>query len=222
MQYEALIIEDDIDIAHILSLTLTKMNIKAHIVYSGLEAQACIEKNTYDLILLDLMLPEVTGEEILPIIKANTNSKIIVISAKVDIEEKVHLLHKGADDYITKPFDIKEVAARVAVQLRNLEHHKNPEVLVWKDLRLDLTKHQAYIKNIEMNLTNTEYDILTLLMSQPENAFSKQKIYEKVQGIYFGDDNTINVHISNIRKKISKHTNETYIKTVWGIGFMLI
>ncbi len=222
MSYNALIVEDDIDIAHILSLTLTKMTVHTTINYSGQEALQTLKDNQFDLVILDLMLPELSGEEILPFIKENTYSKVIVISAKTDVEEKVKLLNLGADDYMTKPFDAKEVTARVSVQLRNLDSKPQMKQLKWKDLTLDISKYQMFYKNIEINLTNSEFEIMKLLMHYPEKAFSKQKIYESIQGIYLGDDNTINVHISNIRKKIALQTTETYIQTVWGIGFMLI
>jgi len=222
MKHTALIIEDDIDIAHILSLTLTKMDIHTTINYSGSEALQTIQNKDYDLVILDLMLPEMSGEDLLPSIKEKTNSKVIIISAKTDVDEKVKMLELGADDYMTKPFDAKEVSARVSVQLRNLENSPKKENLKWRDLTIDSSKYQVFYKNIEINLTNSEFEILKLLMSYPEKAFSKQQIYEAIQGIYLGDDNTINVHISNIRKKISQYTNDIYIQTVWGIGFMLI
>lgn len=141
MSYNALIVEDDIDIAHILSLTLTKMTVHTTINYSGQEALQTLKNNQFDLVILDLMLPELSGEELLPYIKENTYSKVIVISAKTDVEEKVKLLDLGADDYMTKPFDAKEVTARVSVQLRNLDNKPQMEKLKWKNLTLDISKY---------------------------------------------------------------------------------
>lgn len=222
MGYHALIIEDDIDIAHILSLTLTKMHIKTTLNFSGQEAIETLEKDQFDLILLDLMLPEVSGEEVLSYIKAHANSRVVVISAKTDVEEKVRLLSSGADDYLTKPFDTKELAAWIDVQLRNLQQMpRQGDILTWRDLTIDKQTRKVQVKNQVLNVTNTEYDILCLFMLTPEQPISKQKIYENIQGIYLGDDNTVNVHISNIRKKLAAFSDESYIKTVWGIGFML-
>ncbi|EHR87755.1 DNA-binding response OmpR family regulator [Staphylococcus hominis] len=221
MEYNALIIEDDIDIAHILSLTLTKMKIKTTIVYSGNEALEYLKTHNYDLILLDLMLPHIEGEELLTYIKKHLMSRIIVVSAKTEVEEKVRLLNKGADDYLTKPFNNKELSARVEVQLRNLNQSPPQNLLVWKELSIDKSTRNVYLNKNKIELTNKEYNILCLLMKTPEKPISKQKIYEKIQGLYLGDDNTVNVHVSNIRKKLSTYTNRSYIKTVWGIGFII-
>lgn len=222
MNYNALVVEDDIEIAHILSLTLAKIKVRADIVYSGNEAQQQLDKKSYDIVLLDLMLPGISGETLLPLIKKEHNSKIIVISAKTDIDEKVNLLSMGADDYITKPFDSKELTARVNVQLRNINNKSNNKELIWKDLKLDKDKRKVALKNSLIPLTNTEFEILTILMQEPETAISKQKLYVAVQGVYIGDDNTISVHVSNIRKKINLYTDDIYLQTVWGIGFMLV
>ncbi|SUM58713.1 transcriptional regulator [Staphylococcus petrasii] len=200
MEYNALIIEDDIDIAHILSLTLTKMKIKTTIVYSGNEALEYLKTHNYDLILLDLMLPHIEGEELLTYIKKHLMSRIIVVSAKTEVEEKVRLLNKGADDYLTKPFNNKELSARVEVQLRNLNQSPRQNLLVWKELSIDKSTRNVYLNKNKIELTNKEYDILCLLMKTPKKPISKQKIYEEIQGLYLGDDNTVNVHVSNIRK----------------------
>ena len=222
MNYNALVVEDDIEIAHILSLTLAKIKVRADIVYSGNEAQQQLDKKSYDIVLLDLMLPGISGETLLPLIKKEHNSKIIVISAKTDVDEKVNLLSMGADDYITKPFDSKELTARVNVQLRNINNKSNNKELIWKDLKLDKDKRKVTLKNSLIPLTDTEFEILTILMQEPETAISKQKLYVAVQGVYIGDDNTISVHVSNIRKKINLYTDDIYLQTVWGIGFMLV
>jgi len=154
MEYNALIIEDDIDIAHILSLTLTKMKIKTTIVYSGNEALEYLKTHNYDLILLDLMLPHIEGEELLTYIKKHLMSRIIVVSAKTEVEEKVRLLNKGADDYLTKPFNNKELSARVEVQLRNLNQSPPQNLLVWKELSIDKSTRNVYLNKNKIELTN--------------------------------------------------------------------
>lgn len=136
---------------------------------------------------------------------------------------KVDVLKSGADDYITKPFDQAEVLARVEVQLRKMTSAQENSEKVWRNLKIDMKKRSVTLSNQSLSLTNAEYDILLLFVSRPEYAFSKKEIYEQLwTGPYIGDDNTVSVHVSNIRKKIARITEEEYIQTVWGIGFMLV
>ena len=183
-----------------------------------------MQTNSFDLILLDLMLPGKSGEELIEEIREKSSIPIIVISAKVDIENKVNLLKMGADDYITKPFNQQEVIARVEVQLRKSSLHPlQTTEMVWRKLTINTEKLSVSLDQQELQLTNAEFDILSLFMHNPERAFSKKDIYESIwKGTYFGDDNTISVHVSNLRKKIAELTSEEYIKTIWGIGFMLV
>ncbi|UOB20226.1 response regulator transcription factor [Macrococcus armenti] len=214
-----LIIEDDRDIADLLALTL-RNHYDVTVAHDGKEGYAYIKNNTFDLILLDLMMPYINGETLLGEIKAHTSSKVIIITAKHELEHKVNLLTLGADDYITKPFYQEEVLARVMVQLRNVEEMNN--VHIHRGLKLDEEKREVNLNNQIVQLTNSEFDILSVLMKNPEVPLSKQKIYNALRnGTYVGDDNTISVHVSNIRKKFNQITDESYIKTVWGIGFML-
>ncbi|MCE4958012.1 response regulator transcription factor [Macrococcoides caseolyticum] len=215
-----LIIEDDKDIAQLLALTL-KPNYEVTIAHDGKEGYTYIKDQSFDLILLDLMMPYMNGETLLSEIKQQTNSKVIIITAKSDLEHKVNLLTLGADDYITKPFYQEEVLARVMVQLRNVA--QTSSVITHRALQLDEEKREVTLNQNIVQLTNSEFDILTVLIKHPEVPLSKQKIYNALgHGTYVGDDNTISVHVSNIRKKLSQITDEPYIKTVWGIGFMLI
>lgn len=219
-----LIIEDDQEISKLLSVILTKMGLQSVVAYSGTEGLLQLLNNSFDLILLDLMLPGKSGEELISEIREHNDVPIIVISAKVDIENKITVLKMGADDYITKPFHKEEVIARIEVQLRRagsrLTHTSEK---TWRGLKIHPEKLTVTLANRELPLTNAEFDILSLLVSYPERAFSKREIYEKVwKGTYVGDDNTISVHVSNLRKKIAEITPDEYIKTVWGVGFMLI
>lgn len=222
MPKNVLIVEDDLEINMLLSAILKKNNIVTTSAYSGTEAELLLEQHTYDVILLDLMLPGMVGEDLIHKIREKSHIPIIVISAKTDVSHKVEVLKMGADDYMTKPFDQEEVIARLEVQFRK-EHPSKRNEQIWRGLHLDADKRRIQFNGQVLSLTNAEYDILTLLMSQPEYAFSKREMYERLwTGPYVGDDNTISVHISNIRKKIAAHTSEEYIKTVWGIGFMLV
>ena len=218
-----LIIEDDQDISKLLSVILTKKELDSIVAYSGTEGLLQLQNNKFDLILLDLMLPGKSGEELIKKIREENSIPIIVISAKVDIENKVHVLKMGADDYITKPFNQEEVLARVEVQLRKSTITSRTAENVWRGLKIQPEKLSVSLENTELQLTNAEFDILSLFVSHPEHAFSKREIYESIwKGTYLGDDNTISVHVSNLRKKMAEITSDEYIKTIWGVGFMLV
>lgn len=217
-----LIVEDDVEISRLLQVIVQKMALEAVPAYSGTEALFQLEKQLFDLVLLDLMLPGLSGEDVLTKIRQSTDIPVLILSARTEIEEKVTLLKMGADDYVTKPFNQEEVAARIDVQLRKKVGQKATQ-LMWKELVMDVNRLTVRVANQELSLTNSEFDILELLMRSPEQAFSKKKIYEAIwKGTYVGDDNTISVHISHLRKKIAVVSSEEYIKTIWGIGFMLI
>ncbi len=219
-----LIIEDDQEISRLLSVIVTKLGMVSIAAYSGTEGLLQLQNNTYDLIILDLMLPGVSGEELIKQVREESTTPIIVVSAKIDIDDKVHVLKLGADDYITKPFNQEELVARVEVQLRKSSAHPSRTVeKVWRGLKINPEKLSVSLENNELQLTNAEFEILSLFVSHPEHAFSKREIYERIwKGTYLGDDNTISVHVSNLRKKIAEITPDEYIKTIWGIGFMLI
>ncbi|HHX70762.1 MAG: response regulator transcription factor [Miniphocaeibacter sp.] len=219
-----LIIEDDVEINILLSKILEDLGVVSTSAYSGTEGLLQFQTGKFDLILLDLMLPGINGEEFLRELREISSVPVIIISAKSTLDDKVGLLRLGADDYITKPFAKEEVKARVEVQLRRGETTINKEenILIWKDLKLDKKQRIVKLKENSMDLTISEFDILQLLMENPKRVFSKRDIFEKIgKGLYLGDDNTISVHISNIRKKFLKVTKDEYIKTVWGIGFIL-
>lgn len=219
-----LIIEDDQEISMLLTVILRKAKLEPVAAYSGTEGLLQLQNNMFDLILLDLMLPGKSGEELIKEIREKNSVPIIVISAKVDIEDKVQVLKMGADDYITKPFHQEEVLARVEVQLRKaaVNPAKQSEIR-WRGLTIHKEKRLATLNGKELQLTNAELEILTFFVSKPERALSKREIYENIwKGTYYGDDNTISVHVSNLRKKITEITDEEYIKTIWGVGFMLV
>lgn len=214
-----LIVEDDNDIHNLIKEVLKKENYKIVDAYSGTEAILLIEKENIDLILLDLMLPGLNGEEIISKIK---NIPIIVISAKISPEDKVNVLLNGANDYITKPFNSEELLARIKVQLRINNEKTKSKKLKYKDMILDEESHAVYIKDNEIYLTKTEYAIMKQLLSNPKQVITKSKILELISEETLDcDENSLKVHISNIRKKIRNITDEEYIEAVWGIGFKL-
>ncbi|WJY27533.1 MULTISPECIES: response regulator transcription factor [Sporosarcina] len=219
-----LIIEDDPDISRLLQVMLAEESRAITAAYSGTEGLLRLRTDLFDLVLLDLMLPGMSGEELIREIRRDSAVPILVISAKAGVADKVAVLQMGADDYMTKPFHQEEVAARVAVQLRKSAGAEPPSAeLAWRDLAVDTDKLTVTLSGEPLQLTNAEFDILTLLLRHPEKAFSKKEIYESLwTGPYYGDDNTISVHMSNMRKKIAAVTDEEYFKTIWGIGFMLV
>ena len=220
-----LVVEDDVDINRLLCTILEGAGYTCRAAFSGSEALLWAEKYDYDLILLDLMLPGVTGEELIARIRRCKTMPIIVASAKVGVNDRVNVLKLGADDFIPKPFDNAEVLARVEAQLRRSRQFGTPkaDMLSAGPLTLDKDSHTVTVNGEELSLTGREFDILALLMENPRRAFSRAQIYETVWGEDFiGDDNTVNVHVSNLRSKLAKIDPErSYIKTVWGIGFKL-
>ncbi len=214
-----LIVEDNIDIHDLIKEVLEKAKYKVLDSYSGTEALMVLERKQVDLILLDLMLPGLNGEEIVKKIK---DIPIIVISAKISAEDKVNVLLNGANDYITKPFSTEELLARIQVQLRIKEGRRENKILVYKDMVLDETNHAICIQEKQIHLTKTEFAILKQLLLNPKQVVTKSKLLELIgQDTLDGDENSLKVHISNIRKKIRKITEEEYIESVWGIGFKI-
>jgi len=214
-----LIVEDDIEIHNLIKEILEKEQYKVLNAYSGTEAILLLEKENIDLILLDLMLPGLNGEEIVKRVKG---IPIIVISAKISAEDKVGVLLDGANDYITKPFNTAELLARIKVQLRiNDEKNENKE-LKYKDMTLNKDSHTIFVKEERIYLTKTEYAILKQLLLNPKQVVAKTKLLDLIsEDTLDCDENSLKVHISNIRKKLREVTNEEYIESVWGIGFKM-
>ena len=219
-----LVIEDDVDIHNFIKKILEKENYEVISTYLGRDVDLLLENNNIDLVLLDLMLPDISGEEVLKKIK---DIPVIVISAKLASEDKVSVLSNGANDYITKPFDVNELLARIKVQFRLNQKEENKD-LKYKDLSLDKTAPILHIKTQKINLTKTEYLILKQLLLNPKKVISKTKLIQIINSndkvtpeIMPYDESSLKVHISNIRKKIKNITEEEYIESVWGIGFKL-
>ncbi|MCI8447512.1 MAG: response regulator transcription factor [Eubacterium sp.] len=226
MQSTILIIEDDADINQLLAKILSDTGCRTLQAYSATEAGLLMEKETVDLILLDLMLPGVPGEAFLKELREvrHLDLPVLVISAKNSLDSKVSLLNSGADDYITKPFEPQEVLARVQAGMRRCQKGRPmEEKLSYKRLVLYPEARKAVLAGKELALTAHEYDILLLLVQHPDKVYSRESLYELVwQGGYYGENNTVNVHVSNIRKKIKEADPfEEYIQTVYGIGFKL-
>ena len=213
------IIDDDVHIGDVLTEILENEGYAVTRAYSGTEALYLLSQSKPDLVLLDLMLPGLSGEEVLPHIK---NIPIIVLSAKVDVQDKVNLLLGGAVDYVTKPFSTEELLARIAVQLRKAEMPDNSAVLKVGDLTLDTISLDVTAKGQAIKLTRTEFAILKLLMANPKQAISKGALLDRIS-LDTPDctERSLKQHISNLRKKLQEATRADYIETVWGIGFKL-
>ena len=212
-----LIVEDDVSIHNALEELLQEANYKTYNAYSGTEAMLLLEKEKYDLILLDLMLPAINGEKIIE--KVN-DTPIIVLSAKISSEDKVNCLMAGAEDYITKPFDNKELLARIEVQLR--PKNKSTKTLKYKELELLNDNHTLLVSDKKINLTKTEYAILKQLLLNPTQVITKNKLLDLISiDTEDCDENSLRVHVSNLRKKIRNYTENEYIESIWGIGFKI-
>ena len=221
-----LVVEDDQDINRLINKILMKNGFNVRQAFSGTEARMCLDMFDFQLVILDLMLPGMTGEEIIEEVRKKKNMPIIVISAKTSSEDKVNALKLGADDFVTKPFDALELVARVEAQLRRYTKFSKAEVkktLKYKEIELDMEEVRVAVRGEELQLTAKEFAILELLMSNPKKVFTRANLFEHVwNDEFWGDDNTVNVHISNLRNKIASIDKENdYIKTGWGLGFKL-
>lgn len=225
MNHHILIIEDDNHINHMLRTVLTQAGYRCTCAFSGTEAALLLQSQAFDLAVLDLMLPGMTGEEVLAKIRQCSDMPVIVLSAKDELDSKVDMLTLGANDYMTKPFEIKELEARILVQLRQ-KSHSSPEnePLAHRELVFDSLKMEVRIADMPLPLTAHELKIMELFIRNPGRVFSKNEIYSYAwEDEYLGEDKTIHVHISNIRQKIKKISPDAeYIETVWGLGFKLV
>ena len=213
-----LIIDDDIHIGNIIEEALVKEGYLISRAYSGTEALYVLSASKPDLILLDLMLPGLSGEEVLPQIKG---IPVIIVSAKIDVDDKVVLLLGGAADYITKPFEMKELLARITVALRNGAASVD-SILSFDNLRLDMMTHEVFVGQQGTNLTRTEYAILKILMQNPSQVIAKSVLLERIsEDTPDCTDNSLKTHISHLRKKLLDIGGKEYIDTVWGIGFKM-
>lgn len=218
-----LIIEDDTDINNMIAEYLNERNMEVEQAFSGTEGKLLWQMNPFDLLILDLMLPGMSGEELTAWIRKNSQVPIIVLTAKDALENKIELLGGGADDYLTKPFALEELWMRVQVQLRHVGAVLEQKMISYKEWSIDLTSMCLRVHVEPINLTAHEFAIVELFMRRPKKVFTKQEIYEAVwQQDYVIEDKTIHVHISNIRSKLKKTKTDHYIQTVWGIGFRLI
>ena len=220
-----LIVEDDSDINNLLKGIFERQGYEVRQAFSGTEAMF-YNSDEFDLLILDLMLPGMTGEEVISQIRVQSSVPIIVISGKTTLEDKLNLLELGADDYIIKPFEQAEVLARVNAAIRRSKLTKgdvmSEDVLKYKNITLYPDKYEVYMESEKLELTQTEFSILMHMMKHSENVHTRDDLYTAIWGdSYFGGDNAITVHISNLRNKLKLKTGEDVITTVWGVGYRL-
>lgn len=213
-----LIVDDDVCIGNMLEEILSQQEFRAARAYSGTEALMYLSSNRPDLILLDLMLPGLSGEELLPLVQ---NIPVIVVSAKAAVDDKVKLLLGGAADYITKPFHTEELLARITVQLRQPSSGFS-SILTFDEIRMDTGSRSVEVHGNPVRLTRTEYAILKLLMQNPAQVITKSAILDRIsEDTPDCMESSLKVHVSNLRRKLKEVNGKDYIEAVWGIGFKM-
>ena len=222
MKRSILLVEDDKEISSMLASFLEQKSYAVWVAPDGNIATQRLKEREYDLILMDLMLPYKNGEQLIQELREDVDTPVIVLSAKTMLETRLEVLRLGADDYILKPFDLNEVLVRMEVVLRRSSKETPREELICGSLRYALAENSVKYEGKEITLTSKEMHLLKLFMESPKKVFTKANLYESVwNDVYYYEDNTINVHISNLRNKLKKVTGQDYIETVWGIGYRL-
>ncbi len=223
-----LVVEDDNEINRLIADSLKKEGYFVRSCYDGDEALSTLKQEQYQLVILDIMLPKVDGYEVLRKVREKGNTPVIILSAKNQETDKIIGLGLGADDYLTKPFGVGELMARVKAQLRRYIHYssenkKGLEIVRHLDIELDPGTYEVKIGGTYIALTAKEFEILKLFLSHPKKVFTKNQIFRTIWGgDFLKDENTVMVHIRRLREKIEKDPSDPkYIQTVWGIGYKL-
>lgn len=222
MARRALVVDDEKIIVKGLKFSLEQDDLEVDTAYDGEEAVELAKKNSYDIILLDVMLPKLTGFEVCQQIRDFSNVPIIMLTAKGDDMDKILGLEYGADDYITKPFNILEVKARIkAIMRRTSKSDSSPAVIKYGDLQLNTEYRRVYVKDKEINLTSREYEVLELLVSTPGKIYGREELLKTIWGDeYPGDERTVDVHVRRLREKLESNPSEPrFVKTKWGSGY---
>ncbi len=225
MAKKVLVVDDEKLIVKGIRFSLEQDGMEVDCAYDGEEAWQKVTANSYDMVLLDLMLPKIDGMEICQRIREFSDVPVVMLTAKGDDMDKILGLEYGADDYITKPFNILEVKARIKAIMRRTGRKKVVEERVNTiqdgDLRLDCESRRLFIQDREVNLTGKEFELLELLVRNPNKVYGREKLLDLVWGVdYPGDVRTVDVHVRRMREKIEKNPSEPkYIHTKWGVGY---
>lgn len=223
MSGRILIVEDNKEISGLLSEFLNKNGYETSTAFEGNTASRLLKNGDFDLVLMDLMLPFISGDQLIKEFRSYSDKPIIVISAKSMMETKLEMLRVGADDYILKPFDLNEVLVRIEVVMRRSGPvSEKGNILSYGKLVFNISENSVSADGKALSLTSKEMQLLKLFMTYPKKVYTKANLYEAVwNDTYYYEDNTINVHVSNLRSKLKKACSEDYIETVWGVGYRL-
>lgn len=236
-----LIIEDDKEINNLIKVYLEENSYTTESIFDGMKASRLLKEKSeeFDLAILDIMLPFKSGDNVLSELRTHSNLPVIMLSAKDSVHTKIDMIRLGADDYMTKPFDLDELIVRIEAVLRRSAgnasgasnksdkdidsgNNQSEKKLTYKNIIMDTNAKRVYIAENELELTAKEYEILELLLKNPTKLFSKANIYESVWNEeYIVEDTTLKVHMSNLRNKLRKYDDFDYIETVWGMGYRL-
>jgi len=221
---KVLVVDDDVKTVELVRLYLDRDGYQVLTAYDGIEALRLARESYPDLIVLDLMLPDIDGLEVCRTLRHESDVPIIMLTARTTDQDKLTGLDLGADDYVTKPFSPKELAARVRAVLRRLPGERGPEEIKSGELSIDFTKHEAWLAGRPLNLTSVEFKLLGVLAKEPSRVFSRASLIEEALGYDFeGFDRTIDVHILNLRRKLEPDpSHPRYIKTVYGVGYKFV
>ena len=216
-----LIVEDEVPIAQLIEMSLARAGYQCEAVNDGCAAADKIEQNDYDLVLLDIMLPGLDGWAVCRKIRETSKTPIIMLTAKGELEDKVSGLEMGADDYITKPFEAKEVVARVHAVLRRFGEEEQPEKrLSFDKLVVNLDSYELLVDGKRVDTPPKELELLYHLAAAPNRVFTRNQLLDEVWGFdYFGDSRTVDVHIKRLREKLEGVSDQWSLKTVWGVGY---
>ena len=225
MANRVLVVDDEKLIVKGIKFSLEQDGMEVDAAYDGRQALEMARQNDYDIILLDVMLPELNGFEVCQMLREESDVPVIMLTAKGDDMDKILGLEYGADDYVTKPFNILEVKARIKAIIRRTKNKKEAEpplrTLVSGDMRIELDSRRVFISDKEVNLTAKEFDLLELLITNPNKVFNRENLLNLVWGFdYPGDVRTVDVHVRRLREKIEANPSEPrYIHTKWGVGY---
>ncbi|ACB84803.1 response regulator transcription factor [Natranaerobius thermophilus] len=222
---QVLIVDDDKDLCNMVKLTLEHEGFSVDMAYDGKTGYEYVEKYNYNTVILDIMLPEMDGWEVCHKIRNSINNSkvpIIMLTAKVEEDDKIMGLKLGADDYVIKPFSPRELVARVRALIRRDQDFKDKDKILEKgDLTVDAHSYKVFVKDNEVDLPPKEFELLYLLIKNPERVFTREEILEKIWGFSFaGGTRTVDEHVKRIRKKLEPESGfDSLIQTVWGVGY---
>lgn len=220
MEKTILIVEDDSNIRELLSLYLEQEGYRIELAQDGADGLRAFKRVHPDLVLLDLMMPVMDGTQMIRELRTFSKTPVIILTAKGEVFDKVTLLELGADDYITKPFEMREVIARVRAVLRRFDQDEGEPKLIFDNLVIDKQSYNITVKGTKMEIPPKEIELLHFLASSPNRVFTRAQLLDDVWGFdYFGDTRTVDVHVKRLREKLQGVSDQWEIKTVWGVGY---